>query len=486
MSDVRLTKLIAPTFQPVHRAIKNHECAEVWLKGGRGSTKSSFLAIELILELMRRPEAHAIVYRKVAATLRESVYEQIIRAAGWLGVESYFECRLSPLEIRYRPTGQRILFRGADDPAKSKSIALRKGFFGVIWFEELAEFRDADAIRTIRASVIRGGYDTLTFYSYNPPQSMQNWVNKEALVPVPKRLVHSSSYLDVPPEWLGEGFLREAEALKNTNERAYRHMYLGEATGTGGNVFDNLTLRKLTEQEESVSAVYNGLDFGFAVDPDAFVRWGYDARRRALIALNEFYGPKNSVDRLAEEVRRRAGHEVVRCDSADPRMISELCARGIHAVGVKKGPGSVDHGVRWLQDLGEIVIDPQRTPHIAREFAGYEYEMDKTGAFIAEYPDRDNHCLAGDTMICTADGEKSISELVGTTGNVVCYDEANERATTARFFDVRMTGVEEIFEIELEDGRVLRASGEHRILTRRGWIPACALTEEDEILEVDV
>lgn len=412
MSDVRLSKLIAPTFQPVHRAIKNHTCAEVWLKGGRGSTKSSFLAIELILELMRRPEAHAIVYRKVAATLRESVYEQIIRAAGWLGVEGYFEYRLSPLEIRYRPTGQRIFFRGADDPAKSKSIALRKGYFGVIWFEELAEFSGIDAIRTIRASVIRGGYETLTFYSYNPPQSSQNWVNKEALVPIEKRLVHSSSYLDVPPEWLGEGFLREAEALKNTNERAYRHMYLGEVTGTGGQVFDNLQLREIRDEEiAAFDRFYNGLDFGFATDPDAFTRWHYDRKTRVLYAISEYYGAHTSIDTLAEKVSALAGREVVRCDSADPRMISELKRRGINAVGCKKGPGSREHGYRWLQNLGAIVIDPKRTPNIAREFSQYEFAQDKNGNFLPEYPDREDHTADS----CRYSLEPEIGRRVATT-----------------------------------------------------------------------
>jgi phage terminase large subunit len=393
MSDVRLSDIIAPTYQPVHNAIKNHAVAEVWLKGGRGSAKSSFLAIELVLELLRHPDAHAIVYRRVANTLRESVYEQLIRAVSWLKLDGYFEYRLSPLEIRYRPTGQRILFRGADDPAKSKSIALRSGYFGVIWFEELAEFRDMDAIRTIRASVIRGGHETLTFYSYNPPKSMQSWVNRESIVPVEKRLIHHSSYLDIPAKWLGEDFIREANALKKNNERAYRHMYLGEATGTGGNVFDNLQLRALTPQEQDCPTTYCGLDFGFAVDPDAFVRWAYEPRTRKLIALEEFYGVKNSVDRLSAEVKKRAGRDVVRCDSADPRMISELNERNVNALGVKKGPGSVEHGMRWLTDQGTIVIDPKRTPNIAREFAAYEYEMDKNGAFVAEYPDRDNHAI---------------------------------------------------------------------------------------------
>lgn len=384
--------MIAPAFLPLHRDIRRRGHREYWLKGGRGSTKSSFVSMEIALGIVRNPQANAMILRKVGATLRDSVYEQMVRSIDRLGWYDWFEYRSSPLEIRYRPTGQKILFRGADDPGKSKSITLPKGYFGFLWFEELAEFSGMEDVRTIRASVIRGGKDEITFYSYNPPRSRQNWVNVEGLAGKPGRLIHESSYLDVPREWLGEGFIAEAESLKETNEPAYRHMYLGEVTGTGGQVFDNLELRRIEGRElEGLSGFYNGLDFGFATDPDAFVRWAYDARGRRAFAVCEYYGAGNSVDRLSEEVGKRCAGEIVRCDSADPRLISELKRRGIRAVGVKKGPGSVAHGMRWLQSLGKIVIDPDRTPNIAREFSGYEYSRDRHGNFLAEYPDRDNH-----------------------------------------------------------------------------------------------
>lgn len=397
MADsVRVSDVVASVFMPVHRSIKAGECSEYWLRGGRGSTKSSFVSIEIILGIMRNPEANAIVYRKVAATLRESVYEQLVWAIDTLGVREFFQLRMTPMEIQYKPTGQRILFRGADDPGKSKSIKIRRGYFGYLWFEELAEFQGMEAIRTIKASILRGTgeHSAVTFCSYNPPISASSWVNAEAIKPVPGRMVHTSCYLDVPPEWLGREFLAEAEKLKATNERAYRHMYLGEITGTGGNVFDNLELRRIDPKELDMQGnYYNGLDFGFAVDPDAFTRWAYDKRMRTLYAVGEYYAPKNSIDRIADEVKKRTGRETVRCDSADPRMIDELRRRDITALGVKKGPGSVDHGVRWLQNLGKIVIDPAITPNIAREFSGYEYRQDKDGNFIPEYPDKDNHTI---------------------------------------------------------------------------------------------
>ena len=395
MDSARLSGLIAPAFHPLHDALRRDAFAEYWLKGGRGSGKSSFIAIELVLGLLRDPRSSAIVVRKVAATLRESVYEQILWAIDRLGVADCFRFRLSPLEIVRPDTGQRILFRGADDPGKMKSIKLAKGCFRWLWFEELAEFDGMEDVRTIRASVFRGaGCRCVTFFSYNPPMERAHWVNEEALAPRDDRMVHHSTYLQMPEGWLGESFLGEAEQLRRVNERAWRHMYLGEATGMGGQVFDNLEIRRIAPEETlRLHAFYNGLDFGFAVDPDALVRAAWDPGGRLLFILEEFCRVRTPVDALAAQVKAMCGQEIVRCDSADPRMIQELRARGAKAVGVRKGPGSVAHGLRWLQALGGIVIDPVRCPAAAREFAAYAYPPDGRGGFRSEYPDRDNHTI---------------------------------------------------------------------------------------------
>ena len=179
---IRVSDLIAPAFLAIHRDIKRGGHAEYWLKGGRGSTKSSFAATEIILGMLRDPMANAIVYRKVAATLRESVYEELTKVILRMGLEPWFRFRLSPLQIIYKPTGQKILFRGADDPAKSKSIALSRGYFGFLWFEELSEFSGVEDIRTIRASVIRGAGSgrAAVLCSYNPPATSAAWVNAES------------------------------------------------------------------------------------------------------------------------------------------------------------------------------------------------------------------------------------------------------------------------------------------------------------------
>ena len=379
-------------FRELHRDILRDRHREYWLRGGRGSGKSSFVSLEILLGMARDERASAIIYRKVAATLRESVFAQMLWAIEKLGLGGEYVSHLEPLEIENTRTGQRILFRGADKPRKSKSIKLAKGYFGFLWFEELDEFSGMEDVRTIKASVFRGMDSGIAFMTYNPPASARSWVNGEVLAPRSDRKVHSSDYRDVPPQWLGRAFIEEAEYLRQTDERAWRHMYLGESTGTGGQVFDNLQLRALTAEELNAGRSWCGLDFGFAVDPDAFIRAAYDPARRKLWVLEEFCQVRTPAERLAAEVGRRA-EGVVRCDSADPRLIHQLRQLGVNAVAVKKGPGSVAAGMRWLQELGEIVIDPERCPKAAKEFACYEYPPAPDGGFLSEYPDRDNHLI---------------------------------------------------------------------------------------------
>ena len=389
-----LSKLIAPSFYGVHRDIRRRGHGEYWLAGGRGSGKSSFLSIELLLEMLRNREANAVVFRRVGATVRESVFEQVLWAAQVLGAADCFRPRLTPLEIEYRPTGQKVLFRGADDPGKTKSIKLARGYFGCLWFEEATEFPGMETIRSIKASVARGG-ETTTFLSYNPPASMGSWVNQEAAAGGRGRMVHRSDYRSVPREWLGEGFFADAEELRRRDERAYRHMYLGEAVGYGAQVFSNVEIRRISPEEAAgCDRIYCGLDFGFAVDPDAFVRLHYDRRRGEVLFLEEYWGVRTPMERLAEEIRgRMEGAGCVTCDSADPRMIEEMRRRGLRAVGARKGPGSVERGTRQLQEMRKIVIDPEKCPNAAREFSTYEYLRGKDGEVLAAYPDRNNHTI---------------------------------------------------------------------------------------------
>lgn len=397
MADILLDRLIAPPFYPVHHDIKAEQHAEYWLKGGRGSTKSSFCGIEIPLGMMRDPDANAIIYRKVAATLRESVYTQIEWGIDKLGAARWFTFRKSPLEIVYKPTGQRIMFRGADDPGKSKSIKLAKGYFKYLWFEEPTEFHGIEELRTIKASILRGGKHAITFMSYNPPISARNWVNEAALKGAEGRLTHHSSYLDVPPEWLGERFLSDADELRKTDERAYRHMYLGEVTGTGGAVFENVVTRAVTNDEiKTFGTIYNGLDFGWYPDPLHWVRCAYAPAQKRLTVFDEYRTVKTSnydVFRHLVDKKHLSPAEEVIADSAEQKSVADMRSYGMLCVGATKGPGSVNASMKWLQGLREIIIDPVRCPHTAKEFLEYEYERDRNGEVVAGYPDKDNHAV---------------------------------------------------------------------------------------------
>ena len=390
----KLDALIAPSFYSVHHDIKKRRHTHYWLKGGRGSTKSSFISVEIILGMMQDPNANALVMRKVAVNLKDSVYEQLLWAIEALGVSHLWEAKLSPLQLVFKPTGQRVLFRGADEPKKIKSTKFRKGYCKYIWYEEADEFAGMQEIRTINQSLMRGGSTFFVFYSYNPPKSQSNWVNQEAMQPKANRLVHTSDYRTVPPEWLGEAFLQEAEDLKSINEKAYRHEYLGEVVGTGGAVFDNAVVKEITDKQiEVFDRIYNGLDWGFYPDPWAFNRMHYDAARRTLYIFGELTRYKTGNRQTADALRKYGikDTDLITADSAEPKSVSDYKSYGLFCRGAIKGPGSVDYSMKWLQSLVEIVIDPVRCPDTCKEFTTYEYERNKDGEVISGYPDKDNH-----------------------------------------------------------------------------------------------
>jgi hypothetical protein len=246
-------KLLASNFVDLNREIDNGTVKEVLLAGGRGSTKSTYASEKIIEKIKNDPLCHCVVFRQVKDTLKNSVFSQIIWAIDALGLTKEFKVTKNPLEITYLPTGQKIVFLGADEKGKVKGIKLPFGYIGIIWFEEFDQFNSAEDVRSITQSTIRGtGSKTvLRIYSMNPPKSSRAWVNRFVLENEhikPGFKVHRSDYRTVPKEWLGEAFLEEAEIQKKLNPTAYNHEYLGEVTGTGDNVFDNIFDEKITDE----------------------------------------------------------------------------------------------------------------------------------------------------------------------------------------------------------------------------------------------
>ena len=394
MSDIRLSEKIGSAFYDVAHDVFRHGHTHYDFSGGRGSLKSSTVSVLVPLLLINNPGTHALVLRKVANTIRDSVYAQYIWAIGELGMAAYWEAKVSPMELIYKPTGQKIMFRGADDPMKIKSIKVPFGYIAVTHFEEKDQFAGRAEIRTILQSTMRGGSKYWNFESYNPPISRDNWANKDSLEERTDRLCHKSTYLQAPPEWLGEQFLAEAEHLKATDERAYQHEYLGIPVGTGGNVFDNLELREITDEEMShFDHIYQGVDYGWFPDPFAFIRLHYDRARETIYLMDEIYQNKLTNEASGNIIIQRGYKDAyITCDSAEPKSVADYRAMGLPAKAAVKGPGSVDYGMKWLQRR-KIVIDRKRTPNAYNEFVNYEYDRNKDGDIISGYPDENNHLI---------------------------------------------------------------------------------------------
>lgn len=391
---ITLDDLIPHNFDDVLMDVLEHRHTHYIFKGGRGSCKSSFVSIAIIL-LMTRAEnrdKHCIIFRKTANTLRDSVFSQMQFAISALGLDADFKCTVSPMKITYVPTGQVILFRGVDDKMKLKSLKAPFGYFAFSWLEEADTFSGMEEIRNILQSSMRGGSMFWCFMSFNPPISINNFMNEEVLIERVDRLVHSSDYRTVPMEWLGEQFFDEAEHLKETNEKAYRHEYLGEAVGTGGAVFEFLEFRTITDEEiRRMDRIFNGTDWGFFPDPYAFVRSHYDKARETIYLIDELYENKWSNQRTAQWILDKGYNDfTVTCDSAEPKSVVDYRDMGISARGAVKGAGSVEYGMKWLQRR-HIVVDMKRTPRTGKELKEYEYERDKDGNFISGYPDANNH-----------------------------------------------------------------------------------------------
>ena len=394
MSEIRLSEKIGPAFYSVAKDVFEHGHTHYDESGGRGSLKSSFISIVVPLLLVNNPGTHALVLRKVANTIRDSVYAQYIWAIGELGMAAFWDAKVSPMELIYKPTGQKIMFRGADDPMKIKSIKVPFGYIAVTHFEEKDQFSGRAEIRNILQSTMRGGSKYWNFESYNPPISRDNWANKDSLEERPDRLCHKSTYLQAPPEWLGQQFIDEAEHLRETDERAYQHEYLGIPVGTGGNVFDKLELREITDAEVAAfDHIYQGVDWGYFPDPFAFIRLHYDRARETIYLLDEIYENKLSNEQSAQMILRKGYNDVrLICDSAEPKSVADFRAMRLSAFEAIKGPGSVEYGMKFLQRR-TIVIDRKRTPHAYDEFVGYEYERNKDGDIISGYPDANNHLI---------------------------------------------------------------------------------------------
>lgn len=402
--------LLAPPFLAMHRRLAAGAGCDYWIKGGRGSTKSSAVSLEVVRLLEEHADLSAVVFVKRKVDIRDGVYEQVLWALEALGVADEWECPSSTFKMTRRSTGQVIVFRGCDDPKKSKTLKAPGGtYFGVQWFEEVDQFAGTGELRTVCQSVTRGAGEGAPFYrfhTFNPPRAKNSWANKETDRRIAAGMdVITANYTDVPVEWISEKFVQDALALKAVDEEAYRHEYMGEPVGFGAEVFPRTVVRTVTE-EERVGLEYRcyGVDWGFSSDPWVWLRVAYDRKSRTLYVLDELNGKGLGNVETAGMVSEAMGDEryaPVYCDSSEPKSIAEWRDLGINAMAApKQGSHNVRNGVKWLQNRARIVVDP-RCRIAAEEFANYCYELTPDGEPTGLLPDRDNHALDASRYACT-------------------------------------------------------------------------------------
>ena len=412
---INAAELFAPVYNRAFKSIMNHTHERWTFDGGRASCKSSFISICIVILIVLFPSYNAVIVRRFSKSMRYSVFEQIVWAINKLhmkrskGKTQGFKIprsRTAALPITYiRKNGkeQQILFVGLDDPEKSKSMKISTGYIAILWVEEKTEVDPAD-LQNLKISALRGGDVFYMFESYNPPSATRHWCNAEARQDDPRRMLIHTTYLDIPPEWLGDMILHDIEQTKKNNKRAYENIYLGLATGTGRTVFENVKIEEITDETiDAWDETWQGIDWGYFPDPYAYGSMHYDPTTQTLYIWDELYLYKHGNWEAFEATREhmeKHGMSIYddrqTADSAEPKSVADFHKWGGDTRGAIKGKGSRDAGFKWLQGLRAIIIDPKRAPHAADEFTLYEHEIDRrTGEILEGYPEgQPDHFIA--------------------------------------------------------------------------------------------
>lgn len=406
---MKASDFIPPHFHEVANSFIKDEHSIYWLAGGRGSTKSTLATNLIIMGVLLDPKAHAIFARRYKVDLHNTVYAQVKKSINILGLEDKFSVSKTDYgapPITVKATGQKLMFVGLDDPDGVKSITPAFGYLKYSMFEEIQEFDDMIKLRSASQSIRRGAdINFQTFYCYNPPRSKNNWTFEamQDMKSNPNAIVSLSNWEMLPEHmarnWLGTSFIEDALAVKERDRDLYDHEYMGIPVGYGTDVFKNLEIREISDEElNRFDNVVGGLDWGFADDPFAYTRSHYDSRTRILYIFDELVGTNLLNREVTSFISGKIAHnprELIVADSAEPKSIAELADLGLNIIGAKKGNGSVETGTKFLQELNGIIIDPVRCPVAAKEFATAEFEVDKNNNVLPRVKDENNHTIDG-------------------------------------------------------------------------------------------
>lgn len=393
-----ITSDFVEIYRTVHEAFAGEiDVHEIVSKGGRGSIKSNFWG-DLAYETIRQdPQAHIVYTRRYKVDLRGSVYNQYMKTVIRYNDLDNWDFKQSPMCAVYKPTGQMVMFVGADKPISLKSFNVPFGYVKMLIHEECDEMAGVEQMDNIEDTFLRSDTPALDIKIFNPPKSKNNFMNQyvEECRNKPQTRICHSYYYNVPVKWLGKRFFERAEWFKVHKPLYYRNNYMGEVTGTGGGIFDNVEERTITDVEiENMPFFYHGLDFGFE-HPQTFEKAWYDEDTDTLYCVAEVFAKRCKNSTFARKIKKYIAEEII-CDSARPDAIAELQDWGFNAIGAKKRWGSGkgrDYCWEWLQQTTKIVVDPQRCPHLAHELTTLEHEQLADGSFSDAYPTLDEDCV---------------------------------------------------------------------------------------------
>lgn len=366
------------------------------VKGSRASKKSSTQSLKVITEIIENPNINWLVVRKVERTLRDSCYAQLKWAIHRLKVDNFFKCSTSPLEITYKPTGQKILFRGLDDPLKVTSITVEVGSLCRLWIEEAYEITSEDAFdrldESIRGQLPKGMYHQVVL-TFNP-WSDRHWLKKRFFdEPSKNVLAMTTNYMC--NEFLSEADLVLFEEMKK-NPRRYRTAGLGEWGIVEGLVYENWEERVFDVHEISIRPNVRsafGMDFGYVNDPSTLFCGLVDTVAREIYVFDEMYEKGMSNEDIRSKVSEMGySKERIKADSAEPKSIAYLRKAGLTRIrAAKKGPDSIRAGISIIQDY-KIIIHP-RCVNFITEISNYTWDKDKFDNMVNKPIDDFNHLM---------------------------------------------------------------------------------------------
>jgi len=392
-------------FNPIYlkHQLKNQNRYQIYY-GGSSSGKSFSLAQRTVLDVLNGKRNYLIV-RNVQNTIRRSCLNEITKAISSFKVADYFDINKTDLTITCKLNKKQILFAGLDDPEKIKSITPIDGVITDIWVEEATEC-DYKAIKQLDKR-LRGrskAKKRLTL-SFNPILR-DHWLYKEyfSIWEDNKKYVEKEDVSILKTTYKDNQFLTEDDikALENETDPYYYEVYtLGNWGILGAVIFKNWKVKDFTNIESTFDNFRNGVDWGFGSDPFAFIRAHYDKSRKRLYLCDEIYATELENEDSANLVKDKVNNEIVICDSAEPKSIKDFKKHRVRTVAAKKGPGSIEYGIKFLQSL-EIIIHP-RCQNARNEFSKYKWKEDKMGNVLPIPIDKDNHII--DALRYAMEGE---------------------------------------------------------------------------------